>query len=195
MKRLILSNLICIVVTVWAITTASAQYNWRSLGPDNLGSKTRTLAFTANGQLLAGSEGGGLWASQDKGLSWQRVEGYTGNPNITSIAVDGDRILVGTGAVSFSISPYAAILGSIYDFSAAPEGFIGSTVLPGAWVYVSTDNGGSWSITNATILAQPLKVLSVLQDCLERVFTCPRIMEPAGLIQMQLPKHLLGQVP
>ena len=153
MKRLILSNLICIVVTVWAFSTASAQYNWRSLGPDNLGSKTRTLAFTANGQLLAGSEGGGLWASQDKGLSWQKVEGYTGNPNITSIAVDGNRIMVGTGAVSFSISPYAALLGSSYDFSAAPEGFIGSTGLPGAGVYVSTDNGASWSNANATTQA------------------------------------------
>lgn len=150
MKKLILSHLICLVGSLLFIHDIYGQYTWRSIGPDNLGSKTRALAFTANGQLLAGSEGGGLWASQDKGISWQRMESYQGNPNITSIAVEGNRILVGTGAVSFTLSPYASLLGSSYDFSSAPEGFIGSTGLPGAGVYLSSDNGSTWSNQNAT---------------------------------------------
>lgn len=127
-----------------------AQYSWSNLGPDNLGSKTRALAFDANGRLLAGSEGGGLWTSADQGLSWQRVSTYNGNPNITSISVDGSNIYVATGATQLVRSPYEALFPGGFDLSTTSEGFIGYTGLPGAGVFVSNDNGASWSNENGT---------------------------------------------
>ncbi|RMG22295.1 MAG: T9SS C-terminal target domain-containing protein [Bacteroidetes bacterium] len=127
-----------------------AQYSWTPHGPDNLGSKTRALAFTAEGKLLAGSEGGGLWVSENEGVSWQRLATYQGNPNITSISVEGNHIYVGTGASQLVSSPYEALFPAGFDLSTTPEGFLGYTGLPGAGVYVSEDNGASWSNANGT---------------------------------------------
>lgn len=147
--RNFLYALILFVLGTWA-PNISAQYSWKNLGPDNLGSKTRALAFNSNGNLLAGSEGGGLWISDNEGLSWKRLPTYNGNPNITSIAVNGSNIYVATGATQLFRSPYEALLGSNYNISNTPEGFIGYTGLPGGGVYISTDNGATWSNDNGS---------------------------------------------
>ncbi len=141
-----------LTVFLWVFTqiSANAQFNWEFLGPDNLGSKTRALAFLSDGTLLAGSEGGGLWSTSDQGVSWQLVDAYNGNPNITSIAVNGDRIYIGTGATSFTLTPFLAAQGGNFDFSSVAEGFIGYIGIPGGGVYVSLDNGATWSNANAT---------------------------------------------
>ena len=127
-----------------------AQYSWQNHGPDNLGSKTRALAFDSNGNLLAGSEGGGLWISSNKGLSWKRLTTYDGNPNVTSIAVNGSNIYVGTGATQFIRSPYETLFPGGFNLSTSAEGFLGYTGLPGGGVYVSTDNGATWSNDNGS---------------------------------------------
>ena len=137
--------------------TAHSQYAWSNLGPDNLGGLTRALAFDANGNLLAGSQGGGLWISEDEGISWKRVLAYDaagGNPNITTIAVDGQTIYIGTGAVGYQLPYVVTDLNTSernYDFRDQPEGFKGYLPgLPGNGVWVSKDNGASWSNDNAS---------------------------------------------
>ncbi|MDX2245582.1 MAG: T9SS type A sorting domain-containing protein [Bacteroidia bacterium] len=136
-----------------------AQYAWRNLGPDNSGSRTRALAFDNSGNLLAGSQGGGLWISRNSGVSWDRVSSYTGNPNITSIAVDGNNIYVATGATAYELSYFVTRLNrnSTYNWQTDPEGFKGYlTGLPGGGVYISEDNGSSWSSAPATNTAQTI---------------------------------------
>ncbi|MEZ4828052.1 MAG: hypothetical protein R3C61_17480 [Bacteroidia bacterium] len=136
-----------------------AQYAWSNLGPDNAGSRTRALAFDNSGNLLAGSQGGGLWISRNSGVSWDRVESYTGNPNITSIAVDGNNIYVATGATAFELSYYVTRLNrsSSYNWQTDPDGFKGYlTGLPGGGVYLSEDNGNTWTAVPATNTAQTI---------------------------------------
>ena len=145
------------VILIFLGGSAHSQYAWTNLGPDNQGSLTRALAFDANGNLLAGSQGGGLWISEDEGVSWNRVASYDaagGNPNITSIAVDGQNIYVGTGALGYQV-PYVVSNLNVsernYDFRNQPEGFKGYLpALPGSGVWVSRDNGASWSNDNAS---------------------------------------------
>ena len=101
MKRIIYLFLIACISFVFS-TELHAQYNWEHFGPEGVGSKTRSLIFDADGNLLAGSSGGGLWKSVNEGLSWFKVESFTGNPNITSMLRDGNTIYVATGETEFS---------------------------------------------------------------------------------------------
>ncbi|MCI4666963.1 MAG: T9SS type A sorting domain-containing protein [Bacteroidia bacterium] len=134
----------------------SAQYQWRSLGPDNVSSITRALAFDQSANLYAGAQGGGLWRSVDLGDSWSKLDSYESagcNPNITSIAIDGSTIYVATGATQFTPPFIESDLGGTpgYDYRAEKSGFIGYLDgLPGGGVYVSTDNGVTWQDSNAT---------------------------------------------
>ena len=183
--RFIFLCLCCAVV--WPL---QAQYDWQNLGPDNRGSITRALAFDASGNLLAGSQGGGLWRSTDGGESWQRVVAYDaagGNPNVTSIAVSGNTIYVGTGATRFRVPFVISNLNfnpDLYDYRETAEAFKGNLGgLPGAGVFVSTDNGASWSNTNATNTADTRSYKGPFTDILkvftkgERVF----VATPEGL--------------
>lgn len=143
-----------LVFLVGSSPSIFAQFAWENLGPDNIGSVTRALVFDNSGNLLAGSQGGGLWKSSNEGQSWERVVEYDeagGNPNITDILVDGNVIYVATGATAWQI-PYARatlkIDASSYDWRETSEGFKGNLDgLPGGGVFVFD---GSWSNDNAT---------------------------------------------
>lgn len=145
---------ICLLAACLMGGTMMAQplsLNWKNAGPDNLGSKTRALAFDANGHLLAGSAGGGLWKSEDEGLSWKRVDSYANqncNPNITAISVKGNEIYVATGEVSFLTS--YLMTKDVYDYESLASGYFGYIGNPGGGVYVSKDNGATWETVNAT---------------------------------------------
>lgn len=151
MKRIVPLGLIFCMILLSGNAQTSLQ--WENLGPDNLGSPTRALAFLPDGRLLAGSQGGGLWFTDSDGNSWQRWPTYNGNPNITSILVSGQNIYVATGATAFTPSPYA-LTNANYDFRNQPEGFLGYLKgLPGSGVWVSRDGGTTWSNANATTSA------------------------------------------
>lgn len=157
MKRIFYSIIVVVLLLVSGSSGfAQGNYTWTNLGPDNLGSITRALAYDSQGNLLAGSQGGGLWRSTTEGSSWERVGSYDeagANPNITSIAVDGNTIYVATGATGFVRSYYLTDLNfnSNYDYRDQPNGFKGYLEgLPGGGVYISTNGGGSWSPAPAT---------------------------------------------
>ncbi|TAE47088.1 MAG: T9SS C-terminal target domain-containing protein [Bacteroidetes bacterium] len=148
-----------IFLGTWLIAgmlTAQAQYSWSNLGPDNLSSPVRALAYDAQGRLLAGAQGGGLWRSANEGESWERIASFDdagGNPNISSIAVSGNLIFVATGAVKFTRTYSVSRLNfnPTYDYRTDPTGFKGYLDgQPGGGVFVSTDNGATWSNANAT---------------------------------------------
>lgn len=139
------------------ITPVFGQYEWSNLGPDNLGSVTRAIVELPDGRIMAGSQGGGLWVSENRGVSWSRLQSYDdagGNPNITSIAVDpgSGHVYVATGAVGFRNSYLVRELNVSernYDFRADPEGFKGYLDgLPGSGVWIW--DGSSWSNNNGT---------------------------------------------
>lgn len=139
--------------------TAIGQSEWRSLGPDNLTSPIRSIVYFNDGSnLLAGTQGGGLWRSINQGDSWEPVNSYSeqamgagGSPHISDIAVDGDRIYVATGTGQLRI-PDNLSANPSESYLASRDGYFGNLAgKPGAGVMVSLDNGNTWETTrNAT---------------------------------------------
>jgi len=139
--------------------TAIGQSEWRSLGPDNLTSPIRSIVYFNDGSnLLAGTQGGGLWRSINQGDSWEPVNSYSeqamgagGSPHISDIAVDEDRIYVATGTGRLSI-PDNLSGNPSGSYLARRDGYFGNlSGKPGAGVMVSLDNGNTWQTTrNAT---------------------------------------------
>lgn len=134
-------------------TSAQAQLNlsWEEVGPNNKGSHVRAMAVDGSGVVWAGSVGGGLWKTTDRGASWAQVSGISDNLAVSSIAVSGSNIYVGTGenvfyepASSF-ISPWSP--DSVTTFK---SGFFTYAGQPGQGVFVSTDGGATFTHNNGT---------------------------------------------
>jgi hypothetical protein len=75
---------------------------WRQLGPDNFGGRTRAIMFdnqdaTAK-TLYAAGVSGGIWKSENVGISWQKINSESYNLNVTCMQQDaGGTIYAGTG--------------------------------------------------------------------------------------------------
>ena len=98
---------------------------WLSLGPGNIGGRTRSIVVHPNnGNLLwAGSVGGGVWRTDDGGQSWEPVDDFMANLAVTTMVMDPTDpkvIYAGTG-----------------------EGFSNVDALQGAGVFRTTD-GVHW---------------------------------------------------
>ena len=77
----------------------------KELGPSNIGGRTRAFTFDRNveDRYLAGSISGGLWESLDAGESWNPMDIFDQNINITSIEqspLDPDIFYYSTGEVT-----------------------------------------------------------------------------------------------
>ncbi|HZT73813.1 MAG TPA: hypothetical protein VE996_09200 [Terriglobales bacterium] len=100
---------------------------WRSVGPYTGGRVTAVAGIAAQPNVYyMGTAGGGVWESQDYGLSWKNISDKdfkTGAIGALAIAPSNPKIIyVGTG-------------------DSAPR----NTVLTGAGMYKSTDGGKTWS--------------------------------------------------
>ena len=81
--------------------------NWKEMGPDNIGGRTRAILFDIRDgslqTLYAGGVSGGLWKSTSLGSSWKKIvltqkSGFIENINIDCIAQGPDStIYIGTG--------------------------------------------------------------------------------------------------
>ncbi len=110
---------------------------WKNLGPDNIGGRTRALLIDKNNRLhmFAGGVGGGLWESNDAGQTWHKQAqcDSLGNMCITALAQAAN------GDIYFSTGE---ILGSnivAYSTSSNFSGF------PGYGVFKSTDGGATFT--------------------------------------------------
>jgi photosystem II stability/assembly factor-like uncharacterized protein len=141
------------------------QFNWRMIGPDNQGGQTRAILSIPGGPVYAGSSSGGLYFSRTRGQSWFEVDGFNKlGPNddpttnrklvITTLAHDASTgtIYVGTGDIWFSYStiPNPFITNLIPEFNTSSQGYPGFIGQPGQGVFVSKDNGQTFSNVNAT---------------------------------------------
>ena len=76
--------------------------NWKLLGPNNIGGKTRAILFDnkdASGKtIFAGSTMGGLFKSVNGGAKWEKIAMNNGNMYVSTITQNGNGdIFVGTG--------------------------------------------------------------------------------------------------
>jgi photosystem II stability/assembly factor-like uncharacterized protein len=99
---------------------------WLSLGPGNIGGRTRSIVVhPKNANVLwAGSVGGGVWRTDDGGQSWEPVDDFMANLAVTTMVMDPadpNVIYAGTG-----------------------EGFSNIDALRGAGIFRTTD-GVQWA--------------------------------------------------
>ncbi|MEP7164077.1 MAG: CHRD domain-containing protein [Ferruginibacter sp.] len=117
-------------------TTTANTYSFQ--GPDNLGGRTRTIAYdvrfngTSNQIILAGGVSGGVYKSIDNGATWVRKSPTGQHFSCTSIAQDP--------RVGFQDTWYYGV-GEPTGNSAGATGAFYS----GNGVYKSTDNGETWT--------------------------------------------------
>ena len=101
--------------------------DWTSLGPTNIGGRTRTLLINPNDPtiLYAGARGGGVWKSTDAGASWASASPIFPTADVHALAFDPtnpDNIYAGTG-----------------------DNLAGIVPIRGRGIFVSTDAASSWT--------------------------------------------------
>ena len=112
---------------------ALAGVNWRQLGPNNQGGRTRAILIDANdvtgNTVWVGSVGGGLWKTTDITASspaWTPVDDFFSNLAITSIAQDPSNPL-------------------IMYFCTGETGYFNGDAIRGLGVWKTINGGASWS--------------------------------------------------
>lgn len=122
-----------------------SRARWVSRGPDNVGGRTRCVSIDPrnSSRMIAGAVGGGLWRSNDTGVTWQLVDDYMASIAICCLARDPanpDVLYAGTG-----------------------EGFFNGDAIGGYGIYKSTNNGLNWTLLPAT----------AGWDTVNRITVCP----------------------
>ena len=110
-------------------------FDWKEVGPKDVGGRTRALAIDVNNsdRILAGGVSGGIWETTDKGTSWKFISSSTSFLSITSIAQDPRPGHTDTWYFS---------TGEFYGNSASIRG----SSFRGNGIYKSTDNGITWNV-------------------------------------------------
>ncbi|MEE8169066.1 MAG: hypothetical protein V3T70_00830, partial [Phycisphaerae bacterium] len=106
---------------------------WTTLGPGNIGGRTRALAIDPQNPsvLYAGGVAGGIWKSTDAGASWSPLDDAMLNLAITTIVINPlntNILYAGTG-----------------------EGFRNGDSVRGLGVFKSTNAGATWTQLASTV--------------------------------------------
>ena len=111
--------------------TMPSRIAWVERGPGNVGGRTRPILVDPDDPTMntwwAGAVGGGLWKTTDRGHSWEDQSGDVPLLSVSSLAMSGDVIYMGTG-----------------------EGFGKFGGIDGEGIFKSTDRGSTWTHLLAT---------------------------------------------
>jgi hypothetical protein len=117
----------------------------------------------------SGSGGSGVYISSNNGTSWTAVNTGLTNLEVNALAVSGSNLYAGTlGGVFVSAnngSSWTATSLTLPVYSLAISGsklFAGVANGYGDAVYMSTDNGGSWSAQNSGLQATQVNAMTVM---------------------------------
>lgn len=148
------------------LNTPTVLNTYSFAGPNNLGGRTRAVAYdvrfdgVANSVIIAGGVSGGIFKSSDNGATWVRKSPTGEHYSCTSIAQDT--------RVGFRDTWYYTV-GEAAGNSASGGG---SALYSGNGVYKSTDNGETWArlpLSNTT----PVESFSVPEDFISKVIVDP----------------------
>jgi hypothetical protein len=108
-------------------TDASSLGAWSSLGPGNIGGRTRALVINPqNPQIMfAAGVAGGVWKSVNGGATWAPLGDFLANIAITTLVMSPKNtnvLYAGTG-----------------------EGFYNGDAIRGAGIFRTTDGGATWT--------------------------------------------------
>src|SRR5689334_21400673 len=113
-------------------STSGALGTWQSLGPGNVGGRTRALVIdpVSPDTMYAAGVAGGVWKTTNGGNSWAPLDDFLANIAVTCLVLDPTNpsiIYAGTG-----------------------EGFFNADGVRGAGIFKSTDAGAHWARLTAT---------------------------------------------
>ncbi len=114
---------------------------WTSLGPSNVGGRTRALAVDVSNEnvILAGGVSGGMWRSSDGGNSWNKTTAPEQLQSVTCVAQD-------TRPGHTNVFYYGT--GEFPEGTSASDNY--SAPYSGDGIFKSTDDGQSWQILTST---------------------------------------------
>src|SRR5215216_1148012 len=113
-------------------STSGALGTWQSIGPGNVGGRTRALLIDpVNPDVMyAAAVAGGIWKTTNGGTTWLPLNDFLANIAVTCMALDpsnSNTIYAGTG-----------------------EGYFNADGVRGAGIFKSTDAGAHWTRLSAT---------------------------------------------
>ena len=114
-------------------STSGALGTWQSLGPGNVGGRTRALLIDPSNPdiMYAAAVAGGIWKTTNGGNSWAPLNDFLANIAVSCMTFDpsnSNTIYAGTG-----------------------EGFFNADGVRGAGIFKSTDAGAHWTRLASTI--------------------------------------------
>ena len=118
-----------------------AAARWRCIGPTNVGGRLTSIVCHPKhpDRIWAGAAGGGVWQSNDAGVTWRTVWSKQDSLNVGSLAIDPRNpkvIYCGTGEANLSVDSYG-----------------------GVGIYKTTDGGATWKLlTSASHLRIPTRI-------------------------------------
>lgn len=123
---------------------ALAAGTWISVGPDNIGGRTRALAIDVLDEdiILAGGVSGGMWRSADGGVSWEKTTNPMSLHSVTALTQD-----IRPGKENTWYYGTGEIVGNSAGRNGAPY--------RGDGIFKSVDGGKSWSQVLTTVTDSP----------------------------------------
>jgi photosystem II stability/assembly factor-like uncharacterized protein len=120
------------VTSETSTNTGPVLGNWKPLGPDNVGGRTRSIVFDPHNPLImyAAAAAGGVWKSIDGGTSWTAVADFLADIAVNALAIDpvnSSIIYAGTG-----------------------EGYFNIDATRGQGIFRSSDAGAHWQQISST---------------------------------------------
>lgn len=108
---------------------------WNSLGPDNIGGRTRALWINPenDNHLIGGGVSGGLWQTQNGGNTWQPIQSFNKHEDFYQHMIISSIERTGSGI-------YYIGTGSLHEHFPWQGG--GTPGFPGGGVWRSTDSSG-----------------------------------------------------
>ena len=120
------------------------EANWTARGPFNVGGRTRGMAvdITDENVIMAGGVSGGIWRTENQGLSWQKLTAPEMLHNVTCLTQDTRDGQTGTWYYG---------TGEAYGNSASGN----DAYFFGNGVFKTVDNGLTWNSLSATASNTP----------------------------------------
>jgi hypothetical protein len=118
--------------------------DWTPRGPYNVGGRTRALAIDLDNEnvIVAGGVSGGMWRSEDGGLTWRKATGSNDLQSVTSVVQDPRP--------GFRNNWYYSTGERIGNSASA-----GGAFFSGNGIFKSTDSGRTWNLLPAIADNQP----------------------------------------
>lgn len=125
--------------------TSIQSNTWTMRGPDNIGGRTRAVAFDISAQnvILAGGVHGGVWRSADRGSTWAKTSDPSVMQNVACLAQD-------IRAEKQNIWYYGT--GEMIGTGGRPSRDLTDV---GDGIYKSLDGGNSWTVLPSTVKNTP----------------------------------------